>query len=216
MKKKVKKSAEPETVLVLRTCAKDGSSTHDFEWPMSGPVEARDWKPTKECGNGLHGWLWGSGDWSLKVRGDDILWLVVEVEAKSIVDLGGKVKFPRGNVSANFAAWNDAMAFIRSRRPTDETTNVATGYSGHASATGDSGHASATGDYGHASATGYSGWAIGGYGSYVKADKNGALTALWFDQKANRPRVAVAYVGEDGIKANTWYEVKDGKFVEVK
>jgi hypothetical protein len=234
-------SAKPETVLVLRTCAADGSSSHGFKWPESGPVEAPDWKPTEECGNGLHGWLWGHGNWSLKTQGEKIKWLVLEVESSTIVDLKDKIKFPRANVLASFAAWNDAMFFIRNRRPLSEATTVATGYYGHASATGNyghasatgysghasatgyyghasatgySGHASATGDYGHASATGDSGWSIGGYSAKVKADKNGALTLLWNDGK--RPRVAVAYVGEDGIKPDTWYSLDSkGKFIEV-
>ncbi len=324
-KKSVKQeSGKPATVLVLRTCAEDGSSHNGFKWPLSGPVEAKDWKPTKECGDGLHGWLWGHGDWSLKNKAEKIHWLVVEVEQASLIDLGGKVKYPKGNVIANFGHWADAMAFIRARRPAGEATNVATGdyghasatgdsghatatgysghasatgnyghasatgysghasatgnyghasatgdyghasatgdyghasatgdsghasatgnsghasatgdyghasatgdsghasatgYSGHASATGYSGHASATGNYGHASATGNSGWAIAGYGGTAKADKNGALTLLWFDQKAKRPRVAVAYVGEDGIKPNTEYRVDDkGRITEV-
>jgi len=100
MMKKTKKSAAvkqplPEMVIVLRTCAEDGTSSHGFKWPMSGIVEAPDWKPTPECGHGLHGWLWGCGDWSLKVKGDKIKWLVLEVEKSSIVDLNGKVKFPK-------------------------------------------------------------------------------------------------------------------------
>ena len=197
-KVKAKDAAKPASVLVLRTCAEDGSSHNGFKWPLSGPVEAKDWKPTNECGNGLHGWLWGHGDWSLKNKAEKIHWLVVEVEQASIIDLGGKVKYPKGNVIANFGHWADAMAFIRARRPVDETTNVATGYSGHASATG------------------YYGWAIAGYAGTAKADSNGALTLLWFDQKAKRPRVAVAYVGEDGIEANTEYRLDEkGKFTKV-
>ena len=204
-----------QTVLVLRTCAADGSSSHGFKYPLSGSVEAKDWKPTQECGNGLHGWLWGHGDWSLKVAGDEILWLVIEVAADSLIDLGGKVKFPKGNVLAHFGHWADAMAFIRARRPADFTTNIATGNSGHASATGNYGHASATGYSGHASATGDSGWAIAGDAGRAKADKNGVLTILYFDKKAKRPRVCVGYVGEKGIKADTWYEVQNGKLKAV-
>jgi hypothetical protein len=241
-----------KTSLVLRTCAADGTSSHDFIWPDSGPVEAKDWSPVAKCGHGLHGWLWGHGDWALKTKAEKIKWLVVEVETALLVDLGGKVKFPKGNVIASFAAWSDAMKFIRARHLPDEHTTIATGDYGHASATGDYGHASATGDYGHASATGYSGhasatgnsghasatgnyghasatgdyghasatgyygWAIGGYNSKVKADKNGIITALYMKSGAKRPRVITAYVGEKGIKANTWYEVKNGKFVEAK
>jgi hypothetical protein len=215
----------PETVLVLRTAAADGSSYNGFRWPESGPVEAPDWAPVAECGQGLHGWLWGQGDWSLKCKDDDARWIVVEVVKADVIDLAGKVKFPRGVVLATFGHWRDAMAFIRARRPVDEEMTVATGisghasatgYSGHASATGRSGHASATGDYGHASATGYYGWSVGGYHSRVKAAGNGALTALYWDEAAKRPRVAVAYVGEDGIKADTWYRVEAGRFVEVE
>jgi hypothetical protein len=214
-----------ETVLVLRTCAADGSSSHGFKWPESGPVEATDWKPTEECGNGLHGWLWGHGDWSLKAKAEKIKWLVLEVDKSSLIDLCGKVKFPKANVVASFLAWNDAMVFIRARHVTGATTIAtgnyghasATGDYGHASATGNYGHASATGNYGHASATGCSGWAIGGYYSRVKADNNGVLTALWWSDKDQRPRVAVAYVGENGIKADAWYGVDaKGEFLEVK
>src|SRR5262245_17524388 len=69
---------KPPTVLILRTCGVDGTSSYDFRWPETGPVECSDWRPTKACGNGLHGWLWGAGDWSLK-KGGDITWKVVEV-----------------------------------------------------------------------------------------------------------------------------------------
>jgi hypothetical protein len=33
---------------------------------------------------------------------------------------------------------------------------------------------------------------------------------------AKRPRVLVGYVGEDGIKADTFYQIKNAKWVEVK
>lgn len=87
-----------DKVLVLRTCNADMTSYGGFRWPESGPVEAPDWDPWPVGGHGLHGLLWGVGggallDWSPLAR-----WLVVEVEAASVVDLGGKVKFPRGVV----------------------------------------------------------------------------------------------------------------------
>jgi hypothetical protein len=245
-------SVQPETVLVLRTCTSEMRSHDSFEWPESGPVEAPDWQPTAKCGNGLHGWLWGHGDWRLKAQGDNIRWLVVEVEKSTIIDLDGKVKFPRGNVIATFGHWRDAMAFIRARRPFDPAADqIATGYSGHAAATGNYGHAAATGNYGHAAATGYSGhaaatgnsghaaatgdyghaaatgdyghaaatgdsgWAAAGYGGRAKAGNDGVLTLLWFEQSSKRPRVVIGYVGENGIKGDTWYRASErGELVE--
>ena len=52
-------------VLVLRTCDSKRQSRGGFQWPKSGLVNAPDWKPTKECGSGLHGLLWGLGDGTL-------------------------------------------------------------------------------------------------------------------------------------------------------
>ena len=89
---------ETETVLVLRTCSADMTSYGGFTWPTSGPVEAPDWEPIAECGHGLHGLLWGEGDGSLLEWRDDTHWLVCRVEASVIVEIGRKVKFPRGEV----------------------------------------------------------------------------------------------------------------------
>ncbi|HMJ84964.1 MAG TPA: hypothetical protein VK504_17405, partial [Vicinamibacterales bacterium] len=156
---------------VLRTTDRDLRSYNDFQWPASGPVACPDWNPQPVCGGGLHGWLWGAGDWGLKRKDEQAKWLVVEVETSSIVsiDNGQKVKFPKGVVVGTFDHWRDAMTFIRAKllqeaKPQSVATKEgeiasATGDSGHASATGDSGHASATGYSGHASATGNSGHA---------------------------------------------------------
>ena len=85
-------------VLVLRTCDKYLRAHGGFQWPDSGPVEAPDWNPKPVCGGGLHGALWGEGNGGLFNWCTDPKWLVVKVPAETIVDLGGKVKFPKGEV----------------------------------------------------------------------------------------------------------------------
>ncbi|NDD39512.1 MAG: hypothetical protein EB082_14090, partial [Verrucomicrobia bacterium] len=146
-KTKAAVASQPEKVLILRTCNADMTSRGGFKWPESGPVEAPDWKPTQECGNGLHGWLWGCGDWSLKIGDSTRKWIVLETSAKGIINLDGKVKFQSANVLFVTGKWNEAMAFLRGRSGL-QYESIATGNYGHASATGDCGHASATGDYG--------------------------------------------------------------------
>ena len=85
-------------VLVLRTCNEKLQSYGGFQWPAKGPVEAPDWMPTTDCGDGLHGFLWGEGEGQLADWTETAKWLVVRVVAADVIDLGGKVKFPRGEV----------------------------------------------------------------------------------------------------------------------
>ncbi|MCK9463135.1 MAG: hypothetical protein M0R80_26225, partial [Proteobacteria bacterium] len=100
----------------------------------------------------------------------------------------------------------------------------ATGDQGSASATGDQGSASATGIQGSASATGYKGSAsaTGREGTALsfhcaEAGDKGTIIIKWWDETAERFRVTVGYVGEDGIKPKTKYVLnKEHKFVEVQ
>ena len=103
-------------VLVLRICNSDLTSRNGFQWKPSGVVKAPDWDPKPECGNGLHGALWGQGDGSLFNWDIDAKWLVVEVDSSTIVDLNGKVKFPEGEV-VFCGDRKEATDFIAARAP---------------------------------------------------------------------------------------------------
>ena len=91
-----KSSKKNNRVLVLRTCKKDGTAYNKFKWPteVGAVVTAPDFEPTKECGHGLHGLLWGAGDSLLVDHSADAIGMVVSVNANEIIELDGKVKFP--------------------------------------------------------------------------------------------------------------------------
>ena len=214
------------TVLVIRTCNADMTSHDGFKWPESGPVSAPDWGPKPACGQGLHGLLDGVGDYALVSRKPDAKWLIVSVPRAEVVDLDGKVKFPRGEV-VYCGGMAGALTRIAQRWITIAQAGAkgqhASGRNEHAAATGDYGHAAATGYYGHAAATGYSGHAAAtgdagaaavlGLEGRAKAGTDGLIAVAWHDGK--RPRLAVGYVGENGIKADTWYRAtKAGKLVK--
>ena len=204
--------SKPETVLILRGSKNDLTSYGGFQYPESGPVEAPDWKLTAECGNGLHGLLWGHGDFGQLPGEKDAKFQIIEVEASLIVELGHKVKFPRGVVVATFNNWWQAFSYIVARRPSKATDSIAKGEKASAAASGNSGHAAASGEFGHAAASGEFGVAVatGKYGR-AKAGPNGCVAVGWWDEKASRPRLAVGYVGEDCIERDVWYIVVDGK-----
>ena len=72
------------------------------------------------------------------------------------------------------------------------------------------------GNYGHAAATGDYGCAFSGFFGKAKASASGSFAIAWLDENAKRARIAVGTPGENGIKADTWYCVKDGELSEVK
>ena len=112
----------------------------------------------------------------------------------------------------------------------DRGAASATGYQGAASATGDRGAASATGDQGAASATGDRGAAsaTGKAGVALAAGREckamGALGCAiccvergeWDGETYPIVAVKAAIVDGEKIKADTWYRMQNGEFVEVK
>src|ERR1700690_2610663 len=171
-------------VLVLRTCAADMTSKNGFKWPQKGAVKCHDWLPTAECGNGLHGFLWGEGNGGLADWAADAKWLVVSVLEKEIVVIDRKVKFPRGNV-VFCGGRKEATDYIAARLPPGRTPAIvghfavsgdrgtSTSGDGGTSTSGDGG-TSSSGDRG-TSTSGYRGTSTSGdYGTsnYEEDDRN--------------------------------------------
>ncbi len=95
----------------------------------------------------------------------------------------------------------------------------ATGYQGVASATGDLGAASATGDQGAASATGEAGVALAaGFGCKAKGAIGCAICVVergnWDGETCPIINIKAAIVDGDIIKADTYYMLINGAFVE--
>ena len=182
--------------LMIRTCKADMTAHGGFLWPKSGEVSAPDWSPRKECGFGLHGLLWGRGDWSLLNHNASAVWLAVEIVESEIVDLDGKIKVPRGWVVA-CGKREDVEEYIATRLPAKLRPK----------------QVKASGDYGQASASGDKGEALAGQDGEAVAGTNGWIAIVWWD--GQRRRLAVGYVGET-VKPLTRYRVDGaGQFVEI-
>jgi hypothetical protein len=153
------------------------------------------------------------------------LHIEAEVDFSAMVTAAVKFVFDRAKWTKKNTATEESEGVIEARpRGAASATGYsgaasATGYSGAASATGDRGAASATGDRGAASATGKHGIAAafgidgrakGALGVWIvvsewKRDENDA----WY-----RDTVKTALVDGKKIKADTFYKLTDGKFVE--
>jgi hypothetical protein len=148
-------------VLVLRTVFADMTAYQGFKYPESGFVECKKWVAKNECGNGLHGWLWGEGDDSMRIGDDDRKWMVLEVEADSVIELDGKVKFP----SANIIFCGDcegAVALVQKFAPPGTKCNRATVTGGDAATVTGGDAATVTGGYAATVTGGYAATVTGG------------------------------------------------------
>jgi hypothetical protein len=338
------KPAVEEFVLIIRTCKADGTSYNGFKWPESGLVECPDWDPKPECGNGLHGLMWGDGDWSLINNANDAKWQVVKVSPADIVKIDdSKVKFRKGEVvftggmaeavtrvladrwhiekivehglkekspatasgrgakaassgnystaassgdyskaassgdsstaassgnystaassgdyskaassgdsskaassgdsstaasSGNYSTAASSGDYSKAASSGDSSTAASSGNystaassgdyskaassgdSSKAASSGDSSTAASSGNYSTASAKGKDTIAMAaGSGCVVSAGENGCFATAYYDDSAKRYRILVGYVGEDGVKPETPYEIRDGKLQEVK
>ena len=209
--------------LVLKVVSSEMKSYGGFQWPgVGGKATAEDWQPTKECTNGLHGWLNGVGgidcqSWS---QYKDAKWLVLSVDTAQIIDLGGKVKFPEAEV-IYVGGMSDAAQVILNSGFAGPV--IGASIIGGNSSTLTGGHRSSLTGGDESTLTGGNGSTLtGGNGSMLTGGDESTLTGgdcsiLQISYYYNRKRIATAYVGEDGILPNVPYKLDSNyKFVEVK
>ncbi|HBO6178410.1 TPA: hypothetical protein L4729_005320 [Pseudomonas aeruginosa] len=238
-----KKKASQETALVLRTCSADLTSHGGFRWPdkIGAVVEAPDWKKDNKCGHGLHGWLFGQGDHgcSSTVGDTDAKWLVVEVDLSDLIALGGKVKFPRCTIR-HIGDRASATKFLIANEPRAAVVEVigatlqagdkdlcqvgaygtatagykgtaTAGYKGTATAGGEG---TATAGNGGTATAGNWGTATAGDEGTATAGEKGEIRIRYWDEKADRYRTVIGYIGEDGLEPDVPYKLNaDRKFV---
>ena len=193
-------------VLVLRTCNEKLQSYGGFQWPAKGPVEAPDWMPTTDCGDGLHGFLWGEGEGQLADWTETAKWLVVRVVAADVIDLGGKVKFPRGEV-VFCGERTAATAYIAAHGAVGKSIVGGTSTSGY--------RGTSTSGYRGTSTSGVGGTSTSGEGGTSTSGEGGTIIIAQWDGAANRYRYHVAYPGENGIEPNVPYVLNEcGEFVK--
>ena len=99
----------------------------------------------------------------------------------------------------------------------DQSAATNTGNWSAATNTGDQSAATNTGDQSAAEVSGCGSVAIAiGRSSKSKADNGGAIVCVYRDCNGDLMHIKASKVGENGIKANTWYTLDaDGEFVEV-
>ena len=90
----------------------------------------------------------------------------------------------------------------------DYSTAASSGYSSTAASSGNSSTAASSGNYSKAECD-TSGFAcVAGVGGRVRGNAGSALSLGYLDAQG-RIRIAVAYVGEDGIEPGVWYRATD-------
>lgn len=146
---------------------------------------------------------------------DDSKIVAKKMTLKAEIGVPGLVKAQIEYIK-NQIGFDDAI-----KRANAEKENHATGYRGAASATGNRGAASATGDQGAASATGKAGVALA---AGLECKAMGALGCAiccvergeWDGETYPIIAVKAAIVDGEKIKADTWYQLKNGEFEEVR
>ena len=184
--------------LVLRACRADLTSRNGFSW-KSKHVKAPDWSSAPQCGSGLHGWLNGQGHPDVWEHRDDDKWLILAVKTSTVVDLGGKVKFPAAR-ALYVGSKVETASLLASILPGVPVmfANLTGGH--YSTITGGDRSALTGGEYSTLTGGNYSTLTGGEYST---------LQIKWWDHLASRWRIATAYVGEGGIEANTAYKLDD-------
>ena len=170
---------------------------------------------TKESPNSASGYsstAASSGDYSKAASSGDYSTAASSGDYSKAASSGYSSTAASSGYSSTAASSGD---YSKAASSGDYSTAASSGVSSTAASSGVSSKAASSGDYSKAVAEGENTIAmVAGIAGKAKAGENGCIALPWFDKSASRNRIAVGYVGEN-IKANTFYKVAAGEFIEV-
>ena len=214
-------------VLLLKRIPQNRKTHGDFLWPsgIGTVVECPDWNPAPKCVGGLHAWPWGFGlgeGCDYDIIGD--VWLVLGATPDNIVgelEGGAKCKARRLTIRME-GSFGDAMAKVRPGFDAAVAAMASSGYNSTAASSGDNSKAASSGENSKAASSGENSTceasgentiaAIAGTGRIRVGPCGAFAVAYWSD--TDGWRFLTGKVGENGIKADTWYVVLGGKLTE--
>ncbi len=217
-------------MLLLRTCHSSGRSfsadAGGYVWDLTlgavnKPVE---FDPSPVCGNGLHGLAWGGQSSSdlLHVNDPEAVGVVFETPDELVVSLDNDTKSKVPIATVRFVgSLREAATFLAQQ--TGRTVHFATATAGN-DGTATAGHdgTATAGDRGTATAgnagtatAGNDGTATAGYAGTATAGDRGTIQIKYWDAKEQRYRIAIGYVGENGIEAGKKYRLSATNEFEV-
>jgi len=174
------------------------------KWAIDNAPKVFSGNDSKLAASGNYSKLAASGNASKLAASGNASKLAASGNASQLAASGNASKLAASGNASKLAASGNASKLAASG---DDSKLAASGNASKLAASGDDSKLAASGNASIASAAAYN--------CRAKAGSNGAISLAWYD--GERPRISVAYIGENGIKPDTWYELnRSGEFVEVK
>jgi hypothetical protein len=203
----------------------------EFQYEI-GKEYKTDKKPIRCTENGFHFCEIPFDVWNYYPINNDNKYCAVEGsgEISSSIDEDSKIAVQKIKIKATISLFDMIKIGVdvilkKVKATTGNYAHAATtGYYAHAATTGNSAHAATTGDYSHAATTGDSAHAATtgestiaaalGINNKAKAELNSWIVLSEYDNQYKLKYVKTAKVDGKKILPNTWYQLKNNKFVK--
>ena len=202
-----KKDQVQQTVVAYKAFNKD-LTCRDFHFEVGKTYEHKG--KVEACSSGFHACENPMDTWSYYDLTDS-RFCVVEMSGEvSRHSDDSKIAAARITIKAELSLpqiITDAIKLVMNVAKNADSDETASGYYSNLAASGYYSKLAASGKKSIAVASGVD--------SQASAGEDGCIALAWWDKKAERYRMEVAYVGEDGIEPNVTYKLDDNhKFVK--